>query len=266
VVALATPAYEKGKLYDIPIIDLRPDPEQPRKVIDPAALDELAASIASLGIVQPLLFRINPDSSWLTIVAGERRYLAAQKVGLTVLPCICVDGNIDEIALIENLQRQDITIIEEAEALQRLLDKRTYTVEQMAAILGKPRTTVSDSLMLLRLPLEIRDECRGNRSFGKKRLLEISRKKQEREMITAFAQYKSELAKEEDNTATPKGTPRPAPPVSLCNAIDKLTERLGKLEASAWTDDEKQAAREARDRLMVALDHLLTATGGGNLA
>jgi ParB family chromosome partitioning protein len=258
---MATPTYEKGKLYDIPIIDLRPDPEQPRKVIDPAALEELAASITSLGIVQPLLFRVNPESPFLSIVAGERRYLAAQKVGLTVLPCICVEGNIDEIALIENLQRQDITIIEEAEALQRLLDKRTYTVEQMAAILGKPRTTVSDSLMLLRLPLEIRDECRGNRSFGKKRLLEISRKKQERGMVTAFAQYKKELAQEEDASATSKGTPRLAPSVSLCNAIDKLGERLAKLDASAWTDDEKQAVRQTAAGFMEALDNLLAATG-----
>jgi hypothetical protein len=96
--------------------------------------------------------------------------------------------------------------------------------------------------------------------------LEISRKKQERGMLTAFALYKSELAREEEDTATPMGTPRPAPSVSLCNAADSLTERLGKLDASAWTDDEKQSVREAGDRFMLALDNLLTAPGGVNLA
>ncbi len=260
---MATITYKKGKIYDISIIDLKPDPDQPRKVIDPVALEELAASIATIGIVQPLLFRVTADSPYLIIVSGERRYLAAQKVGLLVLPCMYVEGNTDEIALVENLQRQDITTIEEAEALQRLLDKRAYTVEQLAAILGKPRTTVSDSLMLMRLPVAIRDECRGKRSYGRKRLLEISRKKQDRGMLTAFDLYKNELEKE--GVATTKKAKRPVA-ASLCDTLDKLGARLEKLDTAAWTDDETRSIREASDRFRTALDNLLTAPASANLA
>ena len=156
--------YEKGNLYQISIADFKPDPDQPRKVIDPDALAELAASIAKLGVVQPLLFR-EAGEGWLYIVSGERRYLAAQQVGLMVLPAICVTGSHAEIALVENIQRQDLTVIEEAEAFSRLMTEQQYTQEQLGDILGKSRTSISDSLSLMRLPREIRDEARGNRSF-----------------------------------------------------------------------------------------------------
>ena len=118
--------YERGKLYEISIIDFKLDPDQPRKVIDPDALAELTASIKTHGILQPLLFR-QGDQGWLYIVSGERRYLAAKQVGLLILPAICVTGSHAEIALVENLQRQDLTVIEEAEALQRLMDEQHYT-------------------------------------------------------------------------------------------------------------------------------------------
>jgi len=111
-------AYEKGKLYDLPIIDLKTDPNQPRKSIDSQALEELATSIKTHGIIQPLLFRVADDSPYLLIVAGERRYNAAQQVGLLVVPGLYVEGNPSEIALIENMLRQDLTAVEEAEGLQ----------------------------------------------------------------------------------------------------------------------------------------------------
>jgi ParB family chromosome partitioning protein len=151
---MATPQYEKGKLYDIPIIDLRPDPDQPRKFIDPEALADLTESIRLQGIIEPILFRVTPDSSYLIIVAGERRYRAAQDAGLFTLPGILVEGNIAEIALVENLQRQDLTCIEEAEALKKLMDDAQYTQEQLAGEIGKPRATVTEALSLTNLPAE----------------------------------------------------------------------------------------------------------------
>ncbi len=98
---MATTQYEKGKLYDIPIIDLRPDPDQPLKFIDPEALADLTESIRLQGIIEPILFRVTPDSSYLIIVAGERRYRAAQDAGLFTLPGILGEGNIAEIALVK---------------------------------------------------------------------------------------------------------------------------------------------------------------------
>ncbi|MEI7673353.1 MAG: ParB/RepB/Spo0J family partition protein, partial [Deltaproteobacteria bacterium] len=134
---MATIAYEKGNLYNISIIDLKPDPNQPRKSMDPQALEELAASIKTHGIIQPILFRVAADSPYLIIVAGERRYKAAQRAALLVLPCMCVEGNPAEIALIENMLRQDLTPVEEAEGLQALMTEQKYTQEQLGGIIGK---------------------------------------------------------------------------------------------------------------------------------
>ena len=114
---MATVTYQKSNLYSLSIIDLKPDPNQPRKSMDQQALDELVESIKRNGIIQPVLFRVAADSPYLIIVAGERRYKAAQQAGLLIIPGICVEGNAAEIALIENVQRQDLTCIEEAEAL-----------------------------------------------------------------------------------------------------------------------------------------------------
>ena len=103
-----TAKYEKGKLYDLPIDDLKPDPNQPRKSIDPQGQEEMNASVKTYGIIQPILFRVDADSPCLIIVAGERRFKAAQHVGLSTVPGICVEGNASEIALVENLLRQKI--------------------------------------------------------------------------------------------------------------------------------------------------------------
>lgn len=187
--AKQAPAFEKGKLYNLPIIDIKPDPDQPRKYMDPQDLEDLAASIKQLGILQPVLFR--PDEQGCVIlVAGERRFAAAKKAGLTVIPGIFVDGSPAEIALVENVQRQDLTAIEEAEALGRLVDKMKYTQEQAAVVIGKSRQTVTDILSLTRLPQEIRDDCRSNAKCPRQLLIEIARKKQERAMINLYNKYK----------------------------------------------------------------------------
>ena len=127
--------------------------------------------------------------------------------------------------------RQDLTVIEEAEAISRLMTEQQYTQEQLGDILGKSRSSIGDSLSLMRLPQEIRDEARGNRRFLKTRLLEISRKTQQRAMVTAFAKLKDELERE----LTAKGQKRERLPaaVSLCQAMDKGREKLEKAEAPA---------------------------------
>jgi len=254
--------YEKGNLYQIPITDFKPDPDQPRKVIDPDALAELAASIAQLGVVQPLLFR-EAEQGWVYIVSGERRYQAAKQVGLLVLPAICVTGNHAEIALVENIQRQDLTVIEEAEAIQRLMNEQQYTQEQLGDILGKSRSSIGDSLSLMRLHQEIRDEARGNRKFLKTRLLEISRKTQQRAMITAYAKLKDEL----DRESAAKGQKRERLPlaVSLCQTMDKSREKLEKTDPAGWSEEDRQAVSDAVTALREAADAFVIAIteGGG---
>jgi ParB family chromosome partitioning protein len=237
---LSTPQYEKGHLYQISITDFKPDPNQPRKVIDPEALAELVESITKFGIIQPLLFR-DAGEGWLYIVAGERRYQAARQAGLLTLPAILVDGNYAEIALIENLQRQDLTCVEEAEALQRLMTEQSYTQEQLGGIVGKARTTVRDILTINRLPQTIRDECRGDRTTTRQTLIEIARKTQERAMLTAYAAYRAK----QDKSQT-KGTKRdPNDPAVVLEFAQKATAKIGAIDASAWTDDERESLRVA---------------------
>lgn len=190
--------YQKGVLYNISIIDFKPDPDQPRKYYDPQSLEELAASIRTQGIISPILFRVSEESPYLLIVAGERRYKAAQIAGLLVLPALYVEGNYKEISLVENLLRQDLTPIEEAEALKRLMDERNYSQDQLSGVIGKSPSTLSETLSLNRLPLSIRDECRIDPTVPKRNLIEIARCKQERAMVTLYNKYKAgKLSKEQ---------------------------------------------------------------------
>jgi ParB family chromosome partitioning protein len=249
---MVAPVYEKGKLYDIPIIDLRPDPNQPRKSIDPQALEDLAESIRKNGIIQPILFRINPESQFLIIVAGERRFQAAQNVGLFTIPGICVEGNTAEIALIENVMRQELTPVEEAEALDRLMQEEGYTQEQLGSIVGKARSTVADILSLNRLPLEVRDVCRGDHAMSRSDLIVIARKKQERSMTTAFNAY---IAKRDKVTRGQQKNPNN--PVAAAEVFARAARKIRSLDSSTWTDEGRGQIRVALEELRTEIDGIL---------
>jgi len=218
--------------------------------MDPQGLEELAASIRTHGILEPVLFR-SGDQGWVIIVAGERRLAAAKMAGLHVIPGICVEGNHAEIALVENLLRQDLTAVEEAEALKRLMDEQNYTQEQLAGVIGKPRTTINEMLLINRLPPEIRDECRGNTDIPKSDLVEISRKKQERGMRSAFEKLKERLQKEREGKR-PREVKTPAG--VLCALLEKTRERLDKAEIADWSDADLAALNDAVAGLREALD------------
>ena len=261
---MATVAYKKGKLYDLPIIDLKPDPNQPRKSMDPQALEELTASVKRVGIIQPLLFRVDAESPYLILVAGERRFKAAQLAGLTTIPGICVEGNPSEIALVENLLRQDLTAIEEAEALQRLKEQQQYTDEQLSGAIGKARTTISDIMLINRLPPEIRDECRGDRKISKNVLIEIARKKQVRGMQTAYEKYKEKVKKAAEGRT--KQIKEPETAADATAWLSKAVNRLNGLDASAWTEDEKNTFNETLLNLQETIQALLNPPALSNLA
>ena len=149
-----------------------------------------------MGIIQPVVCRQDPATGLVYTVAGERRSAAARLAGLTEVPAIFIDGgNCAEIALVENLLRQDLNPVEEAEALKRLMDEHAYQQEQLAAVIGKSQPTISVSLSINRLPKEIRDECRQDPTVPKNVLVEIARKKQERGMLTQFRKYREQQAK-----------------------------------------------------------------------
>ena len=139
--------------------DIIPNRDQPRKTFDEAALEELAESIKQHGILQPLLVRPLPAGGY-QLVAGERRWRAARIAKLSEVPVIIKelsDTEAMELAIIENLQREDLNPIEEAEGLQALADKCGYTQEEIAASVGKSRPAIANSLRLLRLPEDVRE-------------------------------------------------------------------------------------------------------------
>lgn len=155
---------EGGRLRELPVESLVPNPQQPRREFDPQALAELAASIRSSGVLQPLVVR--PRGAQYEILVGERRWRAAQQAGLARVPAIvreATDGEALELALVENLLREDLNPIEEAQAYQRLLGEFGWTQEELARRLGRDRSSVANTLRLLRLPEPIRDDLRAGR-------------------------------------------------------------------------------------------------------
>lgn len=158
----------------LPLSEIVPNKEQPRKTFDEGALQELADSITQHGVLQPLLVRPLPGGGY-QLVAGERRWRASRLAGLKEVPVVVKDlSDVEtmEIAIIENLQREDLNPIEEAEGLQALIDRCGFTQEDVATSVGKSRPAIANSLRLLRLPPEVRDMTReGTISAGHARAL-----------------------------------------------------------------------------------------------
>lgn len=141
----------------VPVEELRPNREQPRRQIDEAALEELAQSIREHGILEPVLARRRREGGYV-IVAGERRWRAAQKAGLKEIPVFVRELSEEaafEAALVENLQREDLSPIETARAFQRLVEEHGHSQESVAARVGKDRSTVANMLRLLKLPEDV---------------------------------------------------------------------------------------------------------------
>ncbi len=159
----------------IPIDRIEPNPEQPRTEF--GDLTELTESIREKGVLEPLLVKPRSDGSYM-IIAGERRWRSSKLAGLTEVPCIEMDldeKGVAEIALIENLQRKDLNVWEEADGLAALADKFGYTQEQIAQKISKSRSTVTELMTIAGLPKEVREKCHSANIGSKSALLEIAR-------------------------------------------------------------------------------------------
>jgi ParB family chromosome partitioning protein len=144
-------------ISEIDIARISPNPEQPRRTFSEESLDELAVSIRELGIVQPLTLRLTDNGNY-QIIAGERRWRAASRAGLTSVPAYvrtASDSEMTEMALIENIQREDLNAIEVALGFKKLIDSYSLTQERLSERLGKKRATIANHLRLLKLPAEI---------------------------------------------------------------------------------------------------------------
>ena len=218
---------------EIDIDRIAPNPDQPRLRIDEQALEELAASIRENGVLQPVLVR--PHNDGYQLIAGERRLSAAQRAGLLKVPAVVrdvPDEKLLELALIENIQREQLNPIDEAQAYQRLLDTLSATQETLAARLGKERSTVANSLRLLKLPPAVKQlVTEGKLSPGHARaLLATNFTPVEMTKAAALMAGKGWSVREAERWARrqkrlPRAAEKPDPDVSM--AEDRLRVFLG---------------------------------------
>lgn len=256
---------------DIPIDDIDPNTDQPRREFDKEALEQLAESIREAGVLSPIL--VVEDGMRYRIVAGERRYRASRMAGLASVPCIVRDMTTAqqmEAALIENLQRQDLNPIEEAAAIRSLMQECGYTQEQASQKLGKSRPAIANALRLLHLPGEITDlVISGDLSAGHARVLAgLNDKKRQLELahqcvtLDYSVRKLEELVKDKPKKSTPKRTVKTITPEldALQNSMREAlglktvlngTESKGKITLSYNSAEELEHLYEVIGRLLV---------------
>jgi ParB family chromosome partitioning protein len=183
----------------IPIDKIDPNPEQPRTEI--GDLTELTSSISEKGVLEPLLVKPSRITGRWMIIAGERRWRAATAAGLLEVPCIEMEVDertIAEIALIENMQRKDLTIWEEADGLLSLSERFGYTHEDVARKVGKSRTTVTEVMSIASIPADVREQCRNAGISAKSVLLQLVRQPDDESMRRLATQITSQGLSRED--------------------------------------------------------------------
>jgi len=195
-------ASEKGsRVLVLNVNQIRPNPFQPRETFSPEEMEELVGSVREKGVIQPVLVRQQQDG--YELIAGERRLRAARMLNMQEIPAIVKDVDDKdslELALIENIQRQNLNSIEEARAYQYLIDKFQMSQDELSQVMGKARVSVTNILRLLKLPMEIQDEIKNGRiSFGHGRaLLEVEDVNRQR-FLTQIAISKSLSVRELEN-------------------------------------------------------------------
>jgi ParB family chromosome partitioning protein len=213
---------------------LAPNPQQPRVHLDEGALDELAQSIRANGVIQPVIVRKNAGR--YEIVAGERRWRAAQRAGLLKVPVVVrdvPDAKLLEVALIENIQRENLNPIEEAQAYRRLADELQMSQEAIATAVGKDRATVANAMRLLKLPDEIRGAISsGALSAGHARALLALETDSEQRRLAREIVARSLSVRETESLVRQQAEPSPAPPARPADpntraAEDRLKIALG---------------------------------------
>ena len=245
--------YTKGSIYQLDLATLRPDPAQARKYLDPARLAELTASVGKFGVLQPILFRQDEPGAPIFVVAGERRVEACWAAGLTTIPGIFVSGNHREISLVENLLREDLTPIEEAEALDAIMTEQGYNQSQLSEMIGKSQPLISQALSLNKIPVDLRDQVRSKSAIPKAFLLVVAKLKTEPAMRVKLIKY---LDKLNNPAARPARLSKAA---ALLNRVDILQVELANLAWQHWTDGEKQDLSDRLRNLQQGSDTLLQA-------
>ena len=181
----------------IPIKQIKPNPRQARNEL--GNIEELMSSIKEKGILEPLLVRLKGGK--YEIIAGERRYIASKRIGLTDLPCIemnVADNEAMEISLIENLQRKDLDVFEEADGIKALVDIYDYNHQDIAEKLGKARSTVTEIISISKIPMDIRQFCKEHGISSRTTLIEIAKQKTKEKMLELLNEIQVRDLRRED--------------------------------------------------------------------
>ena len=249
--------YKKGKLYSISLSDLKPDPSQPRKHIGEFELEDLKQSIEAHDLLSPIIFRVDTDNS-LILVSGERRYRACQALGKTHINGIFIDSEkYDEIALVDNVQREDLHPVDLAEAVKALKDRYEYTDKAVGNIIGKAHTTVSEILKLNDLSQEIRDDARKRKNLSRNVLLKVARKKKEAAQKKAYDALVASLSKKGKEIKRPRH-PAYQKAVSVSDRAIKVIE---KIDLNDLGDNKIEVETKLRE-LLAAIQNKLDSTTG----
>lgn len=224
----------RGGLLKLPLDQVAPDPAQPRKYFDPAALDDLAHSLKVHGQLQPITVAKAGDG--YVIIAGERRYQAAKLAGLDTIKALVSDGDRAELALIENLQREDLTPLEEARALEQIRVHKGYTHSQLAKRIGKARSTVTNLLMLNKLHPKIQRQA-DQLGLQRSLLIEIS-KMDKKDQLKFYKQYQKDGKLTIRNARRAKAGKRAQGDreARLIGALQRTADQMADLDTPLGTD------------------------------
>lgn len=249
---------------ELDIESILPNPDQPRKAFNEERLRELADSIETHGLIQPITVKeASSGPGTYLLVAGERRYRAHKLLGRKTIAAIITEGNPDEIALIENIQREDLNAIEAAEALQNMMRRYRYTQAELGKVIGKAESTVSEYLRLNALADEIKAELRTSEGISRNALLEISKLPSREEQLALWEVAKQggfTVKKARQQKAETAGTSAKDPLTVTLQAGRRFIRGLESLTPTHFNDDHDahQAIVSLRSELNAILDDLLT--------
>ena len=243
---------------DIPLIN--PNPDQPRKIFREEALVELTESIKQKGVIQPIIVRKN-ENDQVFLVAGERRLRAAKRAGLRKIPAIFTKGNPVELALIENLQRENLTPIEEAEAVKRMIDEHGYSQKKLSFVIGKKPSTVSETISLSRLPEEIKKTANEDSKYSRRILVEIARQRTVEDMKKLFNRVSQDDLKSDDIRRLTRKKNESCKRTPAAMAIEKVSlaaKQLDKLNIITIEQNERTMLFEEMRKLRNRIDEILS--------
>jgi ParB family transcriptional regulator, chromosome partitioning protein len=249
-------------LAAVTISSVRPNPQQPRHHFNAAALADLAESIKARGLLQPIV--VKRDGEGYLLMAGERRWRAAQLAGLETVPALVRNDDPLEIAMIENLQREELTPLEEAEGLGQLIDQFGYTHDTLAEMLGKSRPYVSNTLALRRLPEEIKTQYYNEPDVSREILIHIAREESPERQFMLWRLARLRKLSVHRFRAAAAGAPSAADGIrDLTRLFRRLGRKLRTIDPAAVTDDERPHFERLLLRTRNRLDRILKAVQTG---